>query len=73
MACTIQVDITIRSDKVSEFLEIINDDRETALKSDCILSFDIVTDKCSPNKFTLIESVTSKEDLLVHMRNTHYV
>ena len=75
MTITIQVDITIRSDMVSEFIKIINDDKQTALEAEggIISSFDIITNEHSPNKFMLIQTVTSKEDLLLHMKNAHYV
>ena len=72
MPVTIQVDITIRPDMVSEFTELIHKDRETALKSECIFSFDIMTDSSEPNKFTLLETVSSKNALLQHMKTSHY-
>jgi len=74
MSITIQVDLTIRSDKVDDFLEIINNDKKTALESGegIISSFDIVTYDDTPNNFTLRQTVTSKEDLMRHMKTTHY-
>ena len=74
MTITIQVDLTIRSDMVPEFLRIINDDKKTALEAEggIISSFDIITDECSPNNFTLLQTVTSKDDLLRHMKSAHY-
>lgn len=74
MTITIQVDITIRTDKVSEFLEIIHADKKTALEnhSDIISDFDIITDEYSSNKFALLQTVTSREDLLRHMKDAHY-
>ena len=74
MPITIQVDLTIRSDKVDDFLEIINNDKKTALESGegIISSFDIVTYDDTPNNFTLRQTVTSKEDLMRHMKTTHY-
>jgi quinol monooxygenase YgiN len=50
----------------------MNDDRKTALETDCISSFDIITDNVEPNKFILLQTVTSKEDLLDHMKKSHY-
>ena len=74
MTITIQVDLTIRSDMVSEFLEIIHADKKTALETEdnIISSFDIITNEINPNKFTLLQTVTSKEDLLRHMKDAHY-
>ncbi len=74
MTITIQVDLTIRSDMVPEFLRIINDDKKTALDAEggIISSFDIINNECSPDNFTLIQTVTSKEDLLRHMKSAHY-
>ena len=74
MPITIQVDLTILSDKVDDFLEIINNDKKTALESGegIISSFDIVTYDDTPNNFTLRQTVTSKEDLMRHMKTTHY-
>jgi|688.fasta_scaffold2023413_1 hypothetical protein len=74
MPITIQVDLTIRTDKVVDFLEIIHADKKTALESGegIISSFDIITYEDTPNKFTLRQNVTSKEDLMRHMKTTHY-
>ena len=74
MTITVQVDLTIRSDMVSEFLEIIYADKKTALETEnnIISSFDIITNELNPNKFTLLQTVTSKEDLLRHMKDEHY-
>jgi quinol monooxygenase YgiN len=74
MTINIQVDITIRTDKVSDFLEIINADKKTALETEggIISSFEIITNESEPNHFTLTQTVTSKEDLLRHMKNAHY-
>ena len=74
MTITVQVDLTIRSDMVSEFLEIIYADKKTALETEnnIISSFDIITNELNPNKFTLLQTVTSKEDLLRHMKDAHY-
>jgi quinol monooxygenase YgiN len=72
MTITVQVDITIRSDKVTEFLEIMEHDKKTALETNCISSFDIITDKIEQNKFILLQTVTSKKDLLDHMKKSHY-
>jgi quinol monooxygenase YgiN len=72
MTITIQVDIIIRSDKVTEFIEIMDDDKKTALETECISSFDIIRDEIETNKFILLQTVTSKKDLLEHMKNSHY-
>jgi quinol monooxygenase YgiN len=72
MTITIQVDIMIRSDKVTEFLDIMDDDKKTALQTKCISSFDIIRDDNEPNKFILLQTVTSKTDLLQHMKQSHY-
>ncbi len=72
MTITVQVEITVRSDKVTEFLEIMEHDKKTALETDCISSFDIITDKIEQNKFILLQTVTSKKDLLDHMKKSHY-
>ena len=47
MTITIQVDLTIRSDMVPEFLRIINDDKKTALDAEdgIISSFDIINNE----------------------------
>jgi len=72
MPITIQVNITIRSDKVDEFLEIMNHDKQTALECECISSFDIDRDEIESNKFILTQTVTSKKELLDHMKKSHY-
>lgn len=74
MPITIQVDLTIRPDMVPDFLEIIHTDKKTSLESGegIISSFDIITCEDTPNKFTLRQTVTSKEDIMRHMKTTHY-
>jgi quinol monooxygenase YgiN len=74
MTITIKVDLTIRSDKTPDFIEMIHNDRKTALESEdnIVLAFDIINHDDTPDEFTLYQTCTSKEDLLLHMKNTHY-
>ena len=74
MTITIKVDLTIRSDKIPDFIEMIHIDRKTALESEdkTVISFDIINNDDTPEEFTLYQTCTSKEDLLLHMKNVHY-
>lgn len=69
MTKTTQVKLTIHSDRLDEFIRIINEDKETALQSPYTLTFDIIQEN---NKFIINQSYSSDNYILNHHKQSHY-
>lgn len=66
---SIQVQLTIDPQRVDEFANIIEEDRNMALKSPFVTKFDVVQ---SGNNFTVEQSYSSYEYIAKHHKDAHY-
>lgn len=69
MTKRIQVNLTIDPERVEEFVNIMKEDKQTAMKSPFVTHFDVVQNN---NKFTIEQGYSSHEYITTHHRDAHY-
>jgi quinol monooxygenase YgiN len=69
MTKSIQVNLTVDPSRVDEFINIIEEDKQTALKSPFIINFDVIQ---NDNKFIIEQSYSSDEYITKHHKEAHY-
>ena len=65
----VRVSLTIDPSRVDEFIQIINEDKETAMQSPGITSFDVTQKQ---NQFVIEQSYSSNTNILAHHKDAHY-
>lgn len=74
MAIDFKVELTIREDFVTEFLDLVEIDIgniHSNAKNSAIKSFRVIKGKDN-NSFILLQTITSKKDLLQHLLTAEY-
>ena len=65
----IQVELTIDPKRVDEFVHLIEEDRNTALKTPFVTRFDVVQ---NDNEFVVEQEFSSYEYIAKHHKDAHY-
>ena len=72
MPVTIIVDLMIHPERMGEFTQIINEDKQMAVEDNSITHFDILVDAETPNKVQIRTVAESMESVKEHMAAKHY-
>ena len=74
MPLDFKVEIIVQDDFITEFLELIEQDKLTALtlSGNIIKSFHIIKDNKNNNHFILLQTIKSKKEFLEHLSQENY-
>lgn len=66
------VTLTIRPERIDDFLRAFRAHFEGTISEPGCLRFDLLRDEADPTRFTVYEVFRSEEDLEAHRRTAHY-
>jgi len=67
-----EIYLTIKEDRVSDFIRFTNDNVSNSIKEEGVRRFDFFKDIDAENKFVLFEMFNSVEDQNKHRETAHY-
>jgi len=68
----VEVYLTIKKDRIKEFIEFTNDNVTNSVKEPGVIRFEFFKDLDTENKFVLFEMFKSVEDQNKHRETAHY-
>lgn len=72
MTVVIIVDLMIHPERMGEFTQIMNEDKQMAAEDNTITEFNILVDSETPNKVQIRTVAESMESIKEHMAAKHY-
>lgn len=72
MPLDFKIEFILHEEFITEFLDLIEQDKLTALSGNIIKSFRIITDNKNKNHFLLLQTIKSKKEFLEHLSQENY-
>jgi autoinducer 2-degrading protein len=67
------VEITVKPDRVEEFLRVFSANREGTIKEPGCRRFDVLQDPADPTRFTIYEAFVDEAAVKFHKTTPHYL